>query len=197
MSKGIITQIIIGPVVDVRFDEKLLPIKNALHVKHANGTLTLEAGSSISGSTVSAASRCKTPRGIATRSRSDRHRCAYLGTGRRSGARQNVQRDRRADRRHCRICRKTRDVCLSHQDPPPFSRQSTKAELFETGIKAIDLLAPFHQGKARSGSSAAPESARPCSSRNSFTMSHPSTAATPYSQESASACAKATTSITK
>ena len=41
MSKGTITQII-GPVVDVRFDEKLPPIKNALHVKHGNETLTLE-----------------------------------------------------------------------------------------------------------------------------------------------------------
>ena len=33
-----------------------------------------------------------------------------------------------------------------HRDPPPFIRQSTKAELFETGIKSIDLLAPFIKG---------------------------------------------------
>jgi F-type H+-transporting ATPase subunit beta len=33
-----------------------------------------------------------------------------------------------------------------HRDPPPFKEQSTKAEVFETGIKSIDLLAPFIRG---------------------------------------------------
>src|SRR3990167_254292 len=33
-----------------------------------------------------------------------------------------------------------------HRDPPPFSEQRTKAEVFETGIKSIDLLAPFIKG---------------------------------------------------
>src|SRR3989344_5704846 len=30
--------------------------------------------------------------------------------------------------------------------PPPLSEQATKAEVFETGIKSIDLLAPFIRG---------------------------------------------------
>jgi F-type H+-transporting ATPase subunit beta len=33
-----------------------------------------------------------------------------------------------------------------HRDPPPFIKQSTKAEVFETGLKAVDLLAPFIKG---------------------------------------------------
>ncbi|HVX90542.1 MAG TPA: F0F1 ATP synthase subunit beta [Candidatus Paceibacterota bacterium] len=33
-----------------------------------------------------------------------------------------------------------------HRDPPPFDEQTTKAEIFETGIKAIDLIAPFTKG---------------------------------------------------
>ena len=33
-----------------------------------------------------------------------------------------------------------------HREPPPFSEQATKAEVFETGIKSIDLLAPFIRG---------------------------------------------------
>lgn len=33
-----------------------------------------------------------------------------------------------------------------HRDPPPFSEQTTKAEVFETGIKAIDLVIPFLKG---------------------------------------------------
>ncbi len=33
-----------------------------------------------------------------------------------------------------------------HRDPPTFTEQSTKIELFETGIKVIDLLCPFTRG---------------------------------------------------
>lgn len=33
-----------------------------------------------------------------------------------------------------------------HRDPPSFSEQTTKAEVFETGIKAIDLIIPFLKG---------------------------------------------------
>ncbi len=33
-----------------------------------------------------------------------------------------------------------------HREAPPFSEQATKAEVFETGIKSIDLLAPFIRG---------------------------------------------------
>ena len=33
-----------------------------------------------------------------------------------------------------------------HRDPPKFVDQSTKVEVFETGIKVIDLLAPYRKG---------------------------------------------------
>ncbi len=33
-----------------------------------------------------------------------------------------------------------------HRDPPPFEDQSTKSEIFETGIKVADLLAPYAKG---------------------------------------------------
>jgi len=33
-----------------------------------------------------------------------------------------------------------------HRDPPPFEEQSTKTEVFETGIKVVDLLAPYAKG---------------------------------------------------
>jgi F-type H+-transporting ATPase subunit beta len=38
---------------------------------------------------------------------------------------------------------KTRAI---HQPPPTFEEQQTKAEVFETGIKAIDLMTPFIKG---------------------------------------------------
>ncbi len=33
-----------------------------------------------------------------------------------------------------------------HNDPPPLARRSTKSEIFETGIKAIDVLVPLERG---------------------------------------------------
>src|SRR5450631_2280862 len=33
-----------------------------------------------------------------------------------------------------------------HRAPPPLSRRSTKSEVFETGIKVIDVLAPLERG---------------------------------------------------
>ncbi|EAJ0825933.1 F0F1 ATP synthase subunit beta [Campylobacter jejuni] len=33
-----------------------------------------------------------------------------------------------------------------HRDPPDFEDQSTKSEIFETGIKVVDLLAPYAKG---------------------------------------------------
>ena len=33
-----------------------------------------------------------------------------------------------------------------HREAPPFEEQSTKTEMFETGIKVVDLLAPYSKG---------------------------------------------------
>jgi F-type H+-transporting ATPase subunit beta len=33
-----------------------------------------------------------------------------------------------------------------HHDPPPLARRSTKSEIFETGIKVIDVLVPLERG---------------------------------------------------
>jgi F-type H+-transporting ATPase subunit beta len=33
-----------------------------------------------------------------------------------------------------------------HRDPPPLAERSTKSEIFETGIKAIDVLVPLERG---------------------------------------------------
>ncbi|MEH86781.1 F0F1 ATP synthase subunit beta [Campylobacter jejuni] len=33
-----------------------------------------------------------------------------------------------------------------HRDPPAFEDQSTKSEIFETGVKVVDLLAPYAKG---------------------------------------------------
>jgi len=41
---------------------------------------------------------------------------------------------------------KAKQYASIHRDPPPFEEQSTKTEVFETGIKVVDLLAPYNKG---------------------------------------------------
>jgi F-type H+-transporting ATPase subunit beta len=40
----------------------------------------------------------------------------------------------------------TKDRLPIHREPPPLTEQRTEPEVFETGIKVIDLLAPFVKG---------------------------------------------------
>ncbi len=52
-----------------------------------------------------------------------------------------------------------------HRPAPAFTDQVTRTEVFETGVKVVDLIAPFTQG-GKPGCSAVPASARPLSSRS-------------------------------
>lgn len=147
MSNGTITQII-GPVVDVRFDSQdgaaLPPIKNALHVRHAGKTLTLEVAQHLGLNRARCISMGDTA-GLA--------RGAVVTD---SGAQISIPVGEVVLGRMFNVVGEPIDGLSEipakstrlpiHRDPPAFTRQSTKAELFETGIKAIDLLAPFIKG---------------------------------------------------
>src|SRR5512143_98142 len=40
----------------------------------------------------------------------------------------------------------TKERWSIHREPPPYEEQSTSVEMFETGIKVIDLLEPYTRG---------------------------------------------------
>ena len=154
MSKGVITQII-GPVVDVRFEAPedgqisgLPSIKNALHVKHPgrkskDEVLTLEVVQHLGlnrARCISMQDTAGLPRGLEV---TDTGGPINVPVGEAALGRMfNVVGDpidgQEAPKNAARL--------PIHRDPPEFIHQSTKAELFETGIKAIDLLAPFIKG---------------------------------------------------
>jgi F-type H+-transporting ATPase subunit beta len=143
MSTGTITQII-GPVVDVRFDEGLPAIRNALHVKHKGETLTLEVAQHL-GLNRARCIAMQDTAGLARETEvSDTGAPISVPVGEIALGRMfNVVGDPIdgiAD-----VPKGSKRLPI-HQDPPAFVRQSTKAELFETGIKAVDLLAPFIKG---------------------------------------------------
>ncbi len=143
MTKGIITQII-GPVVDVRFDQGLPAIKNALHVQRKEGLLTLEVVQHLGLNRA----RCIAMQDTAALARevevTDSGAPISVPVGQAALGRMfNVVGDPIDGKEAMK--KDVRKLPI-HQNPPAFVRQSTKAELFETGIKAVDLLAPFIKG---------------------------------------------------
>ncbi len=141
--KGIITQII-GPVVDVRFDEGLPSIKNALQIQHKGGLITLEVVQHLGLNRARCISMQDTA-GLARETEvSDTGAPISVPVGEAVLGRMfNVVGDP-IDGKEA-LGASVRRLPI-HQDPPSFVRQSTKSELFETGIKAVDLLAPFIKG---------------------------------------------------
>ena len=74
-----------------------------------------------------------------------RHRRPITDAGRPRDARPHPQRDRRAGRR-ARPGRHTSRRSPIHRRRPTFVDQSTEAEILVTGIKVVDLLAPYAKG---------------------------------------------------
>ncbi|MBI4085128.1 MAG: F0F1 ATP synthase subunit beta [Candidatus Liptonbacteria bacterium] len=151
--KGKITQII-GPVVDVFFEGERLPaLKNALKVsapsfaKASEGkndrTIILEVAQHVGLGRV---------RAIALQDTSGLARGIEVVD---TGEPVSVPVGEKALGRLFNVIGETIDgkeklknvpKLPIHREAPPFKEQRTKAEVFETGIKAIDLLAPFVKG---------------------------------------------------
>jgi F-type H+-transporting ATPase subunit beta len=141
--KGTITQII-GPVVDVHFKEGAPAIKNALTFVHGDRTIVLEVAQHVGLDRVRCIAMDDTagvPRGLEV---SDTGAPISVPVGKKALGRMfNVYGkaiDGKAD-----VDAKTARLPI-HREPPAFTKQQTKAEVFETGIKAIDLMTPFIKG---------------------------------------------------
>jgi F-type H+-transporting ATPase subunit beta len=139
--KGTITQVI-GTVVDVAFEEGLPEIQEALRVDESN--TTLEVAQHIGSSRVRAIAMSDT---------------AGLSRGMevtRTGNPIQVPVGEVSLGRLFNVLGETIDgkekisdsapKASIHRAPPSFSEQATKATIFETGIKAIDLMTPFIKG---------------------------------------------------
>ena len=143
-NKGVIKQII-GPVVDVYFAEEgsLPPIKNALTTKVEGRTVWLEVAQHIGLGRVRAIALQDTTGLSREQEVEDSGNPVMVPVGEKSlGRLFNVVGDAIDGKPEP----KDAPRASIHRDAPPFSEQSTKAEVFETGIKSIDLLAPFIRG---------------------------------------------------
>lgn len=140
--KGIITQII-GPVVDVSFNDHVPAIYNALEIDHNGKKLVLETQYQTGDGTI---------RAIAMDSTDGLSRGMEVHD---TGAPISVPTGTDTLGRIFNVLGETIDGQAAianpqksaiHREPPAFIDQATKIEILETGIKVIDLICPVVKG---------------------------------------------------
>jgi F-type H+-transporting ATPase subunit beta len=151
MNNGKIVQVI-GPVVDIEFEPgKLPPIYSALEVPGAGSTdifaysakLVLEVAQHLGESQVRAVAMAATDglrRGMEV---TDTGQPITIPVGKETLGRILNITGEPVDKIGPVKGTKTYPI---HRPAPPFDQQSTKVEMFETGIKVVDLLEPYTKG---------------------------------------------------
>ncbi len=142
MSSGIITQVI-GAVVDVKFDGELPEILSALECKNGNNRLVLEVAQHLGESSVRTIAMDATEglkRGDLVTATGNP---IMVPVGPETlGRIINVIGEPIDEKGEV----KTKEKWPIHRSAPEFSDQSTETEILVTGIKVIDLLAPYAKG---------------------------------------------------
>ncbi len=139
---GRITQVM-GAVVDVAFEGELPSILNALHVRHQDKTLVLEVAQHLGNSEVRTVAMDTTEglvRGLEARDTGGPI-CVPVGP-QTLGRILNVVGETIDERGPL----KTKKSLPIHRSAPEFVDQSTETEILTTGIKVVDLLAPYSKG---------------------------------------------------
>jgi F-type H+-transporting ATPase subunit beta len=151
MSQGKIVQVI-GPVVDVEFETgKLPPIYNALLVQGIENKdvfaysqkLTLEVAQHLGESHIRAIAMAATEGLSRGMSVMDTGAPITVPVGKETLGRILNIVGEPVDKGGPIQAKKTYPI---HRPAPPFDQQSTKVEMFETGIKVVDLLEPYTKG---------------------------------------------------
>jgi len=145
MSKEVLGKVsqVIGAVVDVKFDKELPAILNALIVDNHGQNLVLEVAKHLGDGrvrTIALDSTDGLTRGMSVR---DTGQPVMVPVGPETlGRLLNVIGEPIDDRGPI----KTKQKYPIHRPAPSFIEQSTETEIFITGIKVVDLLAPYAKG---------------------------------------------------
>jgi len=144
MNKGKLVQVI-GPVIDVKFEKTLPDIYNALEIYNENGKKIVAEVHSHNGNNVVRAVAMSGTEGL-------RRGLEVIDTGKPI----QVPVGRPTLGRIFNVLGETvddgekldADVLREsiHRDAPTFEQQGTDSEILETGIKVVDLLAPYLKG---------------------------------------------------
>ncbi len=139
---GTITQVI-GAVVDVKFDGDLPSILNALHIQHEGKTLVLEVAQHLGENVVRTIAMDTTDGLVRGAEVTDTGSPIRVPVGPETLGRIVNVVGEPVDERGPVNAKLTSPI---HKPAPDFVDQSTEAEILITGIKVVDLLAPYARG---------------------------------------------------
>jgi len=139
---GRITQVI-GAVVDVQFDGRLPAILNALETKNQGQRLVLEVAQHLGESTVRTVAMDVSEGLVRGQEVTDTGRPIAVPVGEGTLGRIINVVGEPVDDAGPVPHKETRAI---HQEAPTYTEQSTEAEILVTGIKVVDLLAPYAKG---------------------------------------------------
>jgi F-type H+-transporting ATPase subunit beta len=139
---GRITQVM-GAVVDVHFDGDLPEILNALHVQNQGKTLVLEVAQHLGEQSVRTIAMDSTDGLVRGQQAVDTGDAIRMPVGPETLGRIINVVGEPVDERGPVNAKKSAPI---HREAPPFVDQSTEAEILITGIKVIDMLAPYAKG---------------------------------------------------
>jgi len=141
-ATGKVTQVI-GAVVDVQFDGEIPAILNALHTKNGDNLLVLEVAQHLGENTVRTIAMDGTEGLVRGQPVEDTGSPIMVPVGPETlGRIMNVIGDPVDEGAPV----KTKTKFPIHRSAPSFEEQSTEAEILVTGIKVVDLLAPYAKG---------------------------------------------------
>ena len=141
-ATGRITQVI-GAVVDVQFEGDLPPILNALETDNNGQRLILEVALHMGENTVRTIAMDSTEGLVRGQSVSNTGKAIAVPVGEEMLGRIINVVGEPVDEAGELGTTLTREI---HQPAPSFVEQSTEGEILETGIKVVDLLAPYAKG---------------------------------------------------
>jgi F-type H+-transporting ATPase subunit beta len=141
-AKGKITQVI-GAVVDVHFDDHLPEILNALTTENHGKRLVLEVAQHLGENTVRTIAMDATEGLVRGQEVTDTDGPITVPVGNATLGRILNVVGEPVDEGGDVARSETRSI---HADAPPFSDQSTESTVLVTGIKVVDLLAPYAKG---------------------------------------------------
>jgi len=134
---------VIGAVVDVQFDQDLPPILNALHATIDGRRLVLEVAQHLGESTVRTIAMDSTDGMVRGQEVTDTGQPISVPVGPETLGRIINVVGEPVDERGPVNAKMTAPI---HAEAPPFVDQSTETEILVTGIKVVDLLAPYAKG---------------------------------------------------
>ncbi|MBR0442996.1 MAG: F0F1 ATP synthase subunit beta [Clostridia bacterium] len=142
-TRGAVAQVM-GPVVDVRFEQGYLPsIKNALTMSIGTRTLTVEVAQHVGDNVVRCIAMSSTDGLVRGTPVTDTGKAISVPVGKETlGRIFNVLGDA-VDNMPAPTETERWNI---HRQAPEYSELSTSTEIFETGIKVIDLICPYAKG---------------------------------------------------